>query len=197
MPASGAGDGADASWGPFPRSKLRTDAKVKDVYKMGKTLGTGGGAPHLGSLVQMQAPFQHSLAGPAWFAASAAAVCVTDILQHRASKPNAINIRLELCCRRVLRGAQGDWVTLALSLTDIGGPTGFSVVKLVTEKATKCEFACKVLACGPFRHISCARQPSTTTADSICTFVELYLQPSGPHRAVARRLGQRPGNVMQ
>ncbi len=88
VPASGAGDGADASWGPCSRSKLRTDAKVKDVYKMGKTLGTGGGAPHLAGLVQMQAPFQQSLAGPAWSAASAAAVCVTDILRHCASMSN-------------------------------------------------------------------------------------------------------------
>lgn len=27
---------------PMHRRKLRTDAKVKDVYKIGKTLGTGG-----------------------------------------------------------------------------------------------------------------------------------------------------------
>ncbi len=29
------------------RSKLRTDAKVRDIYKIGKTLGTGGEQPPL------------------------------------------------------------------------------------------------------------------------------------------------------
>ena len=74
---AGAGERADASLGPCPRSKLRTDAKVKDVYKMGKTLGTGGAPPHLESLVDMQAQCQQSLAGPAGFAAPAAAVSQT------------------------------------------------------------------------------------------------------------------------
>lgn len=123
-------------------SKLRTDAKVRDVYKLGRTLGTGGEIPTASKLHEhaefgRRAAIRHKSRSVLKDAHTPAYSYAYRCKLRGGIHAQGVQCReladcFKHCCKHLHRAH-----------------AGFSVVKLAEEKATGAVFACKIMALPP------------------------------------------------